>query len=68
MYRVLPEPMPGNPAAKGPGNFGGMWQVNVYEKVMGKGNVFQFVAADNLPYEEATDKAYKLERKLNGVE
>lgn len=66
MYRAIEEAMPGNPAGKGPGRFDGLWRVAVYEKVMGRGNVFKYYAAENITYEEAKELAEKLQRELNG--
>ncbi len=65
MYRVIAEPMPGNPASKGPGNFGGVWRVAVYEKVMAKGNVFMYYAEENISYEEAQEMATRMQKELN---
>jgi hypothetical protein len=66
MYRVVEEAMPGNPAGKGSGKFDGLWRVAVYEKVMGRGNVFMYYAAEDITYEEARDLAERLQRELNG--
>ncbi len=68
MYRVKPEPMPGNPAANKVGDQSGLWKVVVCD--YGTGSVIDKntpgkTHKENLSYEEARDLASSFEDKLN---
>ena len=64
IYRVKPEPSPGNPARNRMGDKTGPFDVNVYAREIGSERFIE-THASQIPYEQARQVAYDLEQQLN---